>query len=167
VFCKFPVTADMSPFLEDMVNLARRYCELIESSGADDGSWLARVSDLLPRIHATLSLVDGSARQPSASLKADLDARFELYTHLRELLGDRDGYWMEFDRSGDFHAMTGSLADDLTDIYCELKHGLRLVEERPELAADGWLIGFEHHWGRHLVDAERHLAELASQGRLT
>jgi hypothetical protein len=101
-----------------------------------------------------------------AYLTPDLDARFELFSHLRDLLGERDGYWLEFDRVGDSAHMTGSLADDLTDIYCELKHGLRLVDSQPQRALKGWRDGFEDHWGRHLFDAQRHLSALAAQHRL-
>jgi hypothetical protein len=99
-------------------------------------------------------------------LTPDLDARFELFSHLRGLLGERDGYWMEFDRVGDAEVMTGSLADDLTDIYCELKHGLRLIDSDPRRALRGWREGFEDHWGQHLTDAQRHLSALAAQDRL-
>lgn len=41
--------------------------------------------------------------------------------------------------------MTGSLADDLTDIYCELKHGLRMVDEDPRRSLNTWREGFTRH----------------------
>jgi hypothetical protein len=156
----------MSRLVVEMIDLSRQYCELIESSGADRGAWLRNVSELLPKLHATVTSLDGRPYLGGSGIIPDLDARFELYTHLRELLGDRDGYWLEFDRVGDEEAMTGSLADDLTDIYCELKHGLRLADKRPEDALEDLLSGFEYHWGRHLVDAERQLSILAAAGRL-
>jgi hypothetical protein len=82
-------------------------------------------------------------------------------------LADRDGYFLEFDRHQDgVEAMTGSLADDLTDIYCELKHGLRAFDSNPGRALETWFLGYECHWGQHLVDAERHLANLAAADRL-
>jgi hypothetical protein len=151
---------------EEMMGLARRYCELIDSSGVEHPSWLGGVAELLPRLHAAVASLGGYELGEGAYLTPDLDARFELYSHLRELLGERDGYWLEFDRIGDEEPMTGSLADDLTDIYCELKHGLRLAEEHPEDAIVGWRDGFECHWGQHLFDAQRHLSALAAQDRL-
>ena len=150
----------------EMIELARSYCELIEASGAGPEGWLREVADLLPRLQAAITSLDGPNSRDDVGLMPDLDARFALFSHLRALLGERDGYWLEFDRVGDGCAMTGSLADDLTDIYCELKHGLRVLAERPELAVPGWLNGYESHWGRHLVDAQRHLASLAAVGRL-
>lgn len=151
----------------EFAGLAERYCELIEASARENRGWLRHVANLLPRLHAAISSVrraDAGAAQP---IRVDLDARFELYSRLRLLLADRDGYWLEFDRAGDGAAgMTGSLADDLTDIYCELKAGLAIRAISPESALAAWARGFDWHWGRHLVDAERHLAMLAAQGRL-
>lgn len=156
----------MSHNAANMVELAQRYCALIEVSSVDRKYWLQEVAEVLPLLHAAVTSLNGRPYNGDATLTPDLDARFELFSHLRELLGDRDGYWLEFDHIDDSNAMTGSLADDLTDIYCELKHGLRLVESEPELAVEGWLNGFENHWGRHLADAERHLTALSAQRRL-
>lgn len=157
----------MSRQFEHMIGLAERYCRLIEASGDDEPAWLGYVADILPRLHAAVTLLEGCDLGVGNDLTPDLDARFELYSHLRDLLGERDGYWLEFDRVDDSELMTGSLADDLTDIYCELKHGLRLVDQHPESALRGWRDGFEHHWGQHLLDAQRHLSALAAQDRLT
>jgi hypothetical protein len=156
----------MSSQAPEIINLAQRYCELIEASCAEYASWLQEVADLLPRLRAAVNSLDGHRCDGDLTLFPDLDARFELYTHLVELLGDRDSYRLEFDRVGGSLTKTGSLADDLTDIYCELKHGLSTVEEDPDKSVRAFLEGFSLHWGQHLTDAERHLSELASQGRL-
>jgi hypothetical protein len=159
-------TGQVNPLSGDIAALATAYCRLIEASGAPSVPWLSGIAELLPRLHAAVLSLDPEEGEDDEPLAADLDARFELYTHLRGLLGERDGYWLEFDRIGGHSAMTGSLADDLTDIYCELKHALRVHEIHPQLAERGWYLGFAAHWGQHLVDAERHLSGLAAQGRL-
>jgi len=156
----------MSPAASELVQVARNYCELIEASSPAEEKWLSRVAALLPRIHAAVAELGEDPLNGDHVMSADLDARFELYTHLRELLGELDGYWMEFDASHDNQCMSGSLADDLTDIYCELKHGLGLVEGQPSEAVEGWRRGFKVHWGQHLVDAERHLYDLRTKGVL-
>ncbi|QGU33904.1 DUF5063 domain-containing protein [Thermochromatium tepidum] len=155
-------------FDQDLARLARRYCELIENRATQRGVWLARIAELLPRLHAGISSLDATELPPGEPLEpVDLDARFELFSQLRRLLADRDAYWLEFDSVDDgMTAMTGSLADDLTDIYYELKQGLRLFESDPERAVATWASGYRQHWGQHLVDAERHLAMLRSQSRL-
>jgi len=156
----------MSRNVPELVSLARRYCEVIETSSTENVSWLKEVAQLLPRVHAAVGSINGGAHEGVSGLAADLDKRFELFTRLVKLLGDRDSYWLEFDSHDDSQMMTGSLADDLTDIYCELKHGLRTVDENPADSIHAWVEGFSRHWGQHLVDAQRHLSALASQGRL-
>ena len=152
----------------EVAGLARRYCDLIEAStGGHPRQWLRDVAALLPRLQAAVSSVSAPVSGVVPTSVVDLDARFELFWRLHDLLADRDGYWLEFDRASEgADGMTGSLADDLTDIYCELKSGLGLYARHPEYALRGWAYGFDRHWGRHLVDAERHLTLLAAQGRL-
>jgi hypothetical protein len=155
----------------EVAGLARRYCDLIETSAHHrsfvSGPWLKDVATLLPRIQAAICSVSVPYSSTGRSESVDLDERFELFSRLRKLLADRDGYWLEFDRASEgTDGMTGSLADDLTDIYCELKLGLRLYDNDPECAVTSWAWGFDSHWGRHLVDAERHLAVLAAEDRL-
>ncbi|NEX21195.1 DUF5063 domain-containing protein [Thiorhodococcus mannitoliphagus] len=150
----------------EIAALARHYCDLIRKA-ADDGAWLKAVADLLPRLHAAIASVEADCSCIDHSDPVDLDARFERFTILRGLLGDRDSYWLEFDSAAEgLNAMTGSLADDLTDIYSELEQGLRLFDLDPEYALAVWTSGYEHHWGRHLIDAERHLVTLGAQSRL-
>ena len=149
----------------EVASLARCYCSFIEkASSAGDERWLADVAAILPRLHAAIASVEADLCHVDAFDPVDLDARFELYSLLRGLLGDRDSYWLEFDSVED-GAMTGSLADDLTDIYCELKNGLRLFELDPGYGLAAWASGYDLHWRRHLVDAERHLARLGVRAR--
>jgi hypothetical protein len=102
---------------------------------------------------------------------ADFEDRFDLFSELRTCLGERDIYWLEYDHPGDISMdgehRTGSLADDLTDIYFELKRGLNMLEAAgPDKVAHLWESGFRQHWGQHLVDAERHLYALKVNDRL-
>ena len=156
----------MSPQFTEMSKIATNYCNMIESVQDADFSWLERMERLLPKLHAAISALGDPDSAKEFSLAPDLDARFELFVVLRRLLGHRDGYWMEFDVAQDGQTMTGSLADDLTDIYCELKHGLLLMDHEPGRAIDDWTSGYKVHWGQHLVDAERHLYELRSRDQL-
>lgn len=150
----------------DIKVLAQKYCDLIDSSTADDYSWLREVASLLPRLHAAIQSLQTPRHNGTAVLCRDLDARFELYMHLVELLGDRNPYWLEFDGFDGTHVMTGSLADDLTDIYYELKSGLLKADLDREGSSHCWQHGFDTHWGRHLADATRHLSDLHARGRL-
>lgn len=156
----------MSPEVIELENLARNYCELVDSLDEGNVTWLQQVATLLPKLHVAVSGLNLPKPADGHYNFADLDARFELYSQLRQLLGERDGYWMEFDVAGDGQSMSGSLADDLTDIYCELKNGLKLMDGEPELALEGWHTGYHLHWGQHLLDAERHIYELSARDEL-
>ena len=159
----------MSPQIREIAALARSYCELVESADERDPTWLQEVATMLPRLQAAILALGSPPEELGGTLVADLDARFELFTYLHRLLGERDAYWLEFDGTFDKQCMSGSLADDLTDIYCELKHGLRLMEDEAvgsEMALEGWRRGYKNHWGQHLLDAERHLYGLMARGEL-
>lgn len=158
----------MTPQTEQMLNVAQAYCGLIEQAAVKKppSRWLTDVAALLPRINAAVAALQDDLR-PERWDDQDLDARFDLYARLHELLGELDAYWLEFDALGDEACRSGSLADDLTDIYCELKSGLELAGAAPEKAADGteqavanWRTGYLKHWGRHVIDAQRHLMDL-------
>lgn len=153
----------------ELATAANEYCQLIEHVNRVGGDWLEKLSCILSNIH-TAVLVMG--RQVDSTVNnfqhsnVDYERRFELYSQLRRLLGERDKYWLEFDTDdveNGMSNMSGSLADDITDIYFELKSGLDLLEadpDHPSRAATRWQSGFMLHWGQHLVDAERHLYEL-------
>lgn len=154
--------------LDEVLTVARHYCDLIDASGLDRPAWLQEIARILPRLHAAMTSLHYSAPHAQHDHPVDLDARFELYSHLRELLADRDGYFLEFDCAKEgVDAMTGSLADDLTDIYCELKHGLRAFQANPGQVLEAWFLGYDCHWGQHLADAQRHLAYLEANNRLS
>jgi hypothetical protein len=149
-----------------MFSTAREYCGLIESAEEADEEWLLALLELLPRLHAAMTAVAPQAEPlRSEPMQADLDARFDLFSRLRRMLGDRDPYWLEFDAAHEGSHMSGSLADDLTDIYCELKVGLNRVESDadPRHTLGDWRHGYRVHWGQHLVDAERHLYNLSAR----
>lgn len=151
----------------EMIETAKAFCYLIENVDELDSSWLHQMACLLPRLHAAVRSLKSRNPAPYCLVNPDLDARFEIYSRLRDRLGINDSYWMEFDVALDGQSMTGSLADDLTDIYCDLKSGLNILDEEPALALDNWRSSFKIHWGQHLVDASRHLYELDTRDHLS
>lgn len=55
-------------------------------------------------------------------------------------------------------AVVGDLADDLADVYRDIKDGLALWEHgHPIEAVWHWRFHFAFHWGRHAADALRAL----------
>jgi hypothetical protein len=153
-----------------IVDVAREFCEMIELAGqADDAFWLKGMAQLMPRLHAEFASLEGEMVDGSQPPSPDLEARFELYSRLKALLGEHDEYWMEFDVAHDGQSKSGSLADDFTDIYCELKQGLDQLQRRPSQSDEvicHWEHGYRLDWGQHVVDAERHLYALRSRNQL-
>jgi hypothetical protein len=51
--------------------------------------------------------------------------------------------------------VVASLADDIADIYRDLKKGFALLDAggSRDRAVWEWRHGFEHHWGRHAAHA--------------
>ena len=158
----------MSGEFDDLRRIAQEYCDLIEIVGEDQQGWLAKVANILPKLHAAIVTVLELDKKGGSPVEADLELRFSLFSKLHRLLGEKDAYWMEYDL-GHEECKSGSLADDLTDIYCELKQGLKLLDTENadhESVLLGWREGYKIHWGKHLLDAERHLYELSSRGSL-
>ena len=154
---------------QELLKVAAEYCSLIEQVDDNEQDIFPSLIRILPRLHASMQAFVDNKEADCDIQDADLDARFELFSRLRQLLGDRDGYWLEFDVRSNEECKSGSLADDLTDIYCELKSGLLSLEENTkdqDAAIDDWRCGFKVHWGKHLVDAEKHLYDLQSSNRL-
>lgn len=153
---------------EELIVLARRYCALIESLELGDRGPLAELNEVLPRLHAAMTRIVVVGEEQPGDLVVDLDQRFELFSRLHRLLGDLDPYWMEYDVTPDRQEMSGSLADDLTDIYYELKFGLDRLDGQQDTdrTLGRWRLGFCRDWGQHVVDAERHLYSLSVRDQL-
>ncbi|HID44135.1 MAG TPA: DUF5063 domain-containing protein [Chromatiaceae bacterium] len=158
----------MTEEFEVLRRVAREYCDVIEAVGEQEEGWLKRVVKILPQLHAAISAVLELEKSGGNPVEANLEMRFSLFSKLHQLLGEKDAYWMEYDL-GHEECRSGSLADDLTDIYCELKQGLQMLENGgadPVTVLLNWREGYKIHWGKHLLDAERHLYELSSKGNL-
>jgi Domain of unknown function (DUF5063) len=159
--------SDNNRNIQEMVDVASAFCRLIETVDESDSSWLQQMAGLLPRLHAAVGALQGRDATPVCLVNSDLDKRFEIYSRLHDRLGANDSYWLQFDVAHDGQSMSGSLADDLTDIYCDLKSGLSIMDVEPTLALGNWRSSYQIHWGQHLVDASRHLYELDSRRQLS
>jgi len=152
---------NLSTEFSRMAECSQDFCSLIDCAGdspADD--WLVRLAEVLPQLHLAVKALNVSPPKPSFEPVPDDEDRFELFLKLYEYLGERDGYTVEFDVMRHGQRLSGSLADDLTDIYYDLKRGLDLLEKNPSepnIAATEWQTTYRDHWGHHLEDAERQL----------
>ena len=82
----------------------------------------------------------------------------EMYSRLKEELGDWDLYSQVFDPTKDREVIYGSLADDIADIYRDVKGGIVLYQTglaSPDHIVWEWRFSFYSHWGHHAIDALR------------
>ena len=161
------VMTSLANALSEMVAVAEDFCQLIDSKLQLSDDSLDQLFTLMPRLHAAVTALNAYDTGEIPPNEVDLDERFEVYSRLRRMLGERDSYWLEFDAAPEAMHMSGSLADDLTDIYFDLRYGLELLDEVwPQRAAQAWQSTYRMHWGQHLVDAERHLYALKVRNQL-
>jgi len=161
------VMTTLANALSEMVAVAEDFCALIDSKLQISDDSLDQLFTLMPRLHAAVTALNAYDAGEIPPNEVDLDERFEVYSRLRRMLGERDSYWLEFDAAPEAIHMSGSLADDLTDIYFDLRYGLELLDEVwPQRAAQAWQSTYRMHWGQHLVDAERHLYALKVRNQL-
>jgi hypothetical protein len=148
--------------------VAEQFCAIVDSCPN-----LSR-DELIAQVYSTLpKLIDQAICMPDVELDdSDEEAsdRFgqrentrlgheewqRLYHILGENLGDWNAYRQVFDPIFDTELIGGSLADDLADIYRDLKEGLVTNESctaSPEDKIWGWRFSFCTHWGKHAIDA--------------
>jgi hypothetical protein len=154
--------------------VAERYCAIVDAAAAvDRNEFLLQLYRFLP------VLIDQAIRLPRVEFNDDEEEDPEeetrirqvrararmtdeewgrLYNSLKERLGDWDLYWQVWDPTKDTEAIRGSLADDIADIYRDLKEGICLGKEDQvpnREATFEWRCGFYSHWGKHAIDALR------------
>jgi hypothetical protein len=159
---------------ENYTNIADRFGAVADEfcAAVDAASRIDRV-ELLARIYRILpKLINEAIKLPNITSDDDSDKAVEsklrpnvrlndeqwgqLYKSLKQKLGDWDGYTQVFDPTTDKEASFGTLADDIADIYRDLKEGLVLNETSqatPEEIIWDWRFAYYSHWGKHAIDA--------------
>ena len=174
--------------------MAARYCAEIASAGGQSRTtFLRRVHELLPVLYAAALALpsietaegddeDGEIDEAAEdAARAARDAReagdrrthdqwTALYQALAASIGEPGNHYSEMFHPYDLNArdpVTGSLADDLADIYGDLSDGLAKWR-RGDWARASWVwrFNFTVHWGEHATGALRALHALADQHEL-
>jgi hypothetical protein len=150
--------------------VAQEFCSIIESASKTDRT------TLLMNVYGVLPLlISGAISLPNFELSEEDDATEreeqspsrpsvrmtdeqwgQLYNQLKEKLGDWNLYQCVFDPTTDKKAICGSLADDIADIYRDLKEGLvcgKMHQAKPQDIVWTWRLLYYSHWGHHAMDA--------------
>ncbi len=173
-----PETVNYAEIATKFGSVADRFCALVDTARSlDRAELLLQLYRILPVLLTeaiVLPDVDLYGRDEPDDPNEDLsdnrvrapmgtDEWRELYQSLKEKFGDADVYWEVFDPTVKEEAIAASLADDIADIYRDLKEGLVLAEKQPaspEQLIWDWRFGFYSHWGEHATGALRTLHSL-------
>ena len=143
--------------VEHFAEIVRRYCAWADGSSVDINADMQTAQILLAELHfAVLDLPDDEF-EDDVELE---DVTAEQWKTVRERFANlqEEGYWTVFDPTKDQENDTvfALLADDLADIYRDIKYGL-LVFDAGHIseAIWEWKFNFKIHWGRHLLDAQK------------
>jgi hypothetical protein len=152
------MSVDGSPQLQAFATVAKDYVSIIDArEGKTAEHLLAQIEPQLLRLYSRI--LDVPLTFPPNDRTEDLfpsSAGSALHRSLSKQLGAFDVYRAIFDpyETASEAPVTGSLADDLADIYGDLRRGLERWEARDlEEATYEWRFGFEFHWGRHAASA--------------
>jgi hypothetical protein len=152
----------------EFAKVAGKFCRLIEGHRAMSREAFQEV------VLRNLSLLYAVALQLRSSSKtSDLQAQRmthaqweQLFKSLGRKLGTHQRYWVVFNPQAEEKPLVGNLADDLADIYRDLKPGLlafaRGRTRERAAAVWAWHVSFLQHWGHHAASAIRVLHELGA-----
>jgi hypothetical protein len=139
-----------------------RVCEAVDAMLAGGGDPEGQLVDLHPVL---ANLYAAGANLPDLECEAEesplhwmsYDDRLDLTRRLRDRLGLLDAYQELADPWTAHHAVEGSLAGDLAEVYADIKPGLlRLAQaDRLEETVSSLRQGFLSHWGRRLASVTR------------
>lgn len=151
----------MNEEASEFANEARRFSELMEVAQSSDERQFA-----IDCLRSVLHLCGQALILPSTELPTGVSIPerlgYETWKSIRSKIGEklpRDHYWQVFEpfEIEQPELLSGSLSDDLADIWCELNVGLHALDAHTEngtkQALWHWRFSFEIHWSRHAASA--------------
>ncbi|AAU93079.1 hypothetical protein MCA0630 [Methylococcus capsulatus str. Bath] len=157
-------TSTSSP--AQFAKIAEKFCRLVEGFARyEPQDWLALIARELGPLETAVRELAGRAGIGDYSMLADIEQRHRMYVELKTFLDGMDDYWTEADLEAGDGVMTGSLSDNVTEIYFALKRGLAHWNKGPAeagAAVGEWLSGFEVNWGYHLANLRSQLKHKAT-----
>ncbi|WP_100488345.1 DUF5063 domain-containing protein [Sporolactobacillus pectinivorans] len=142
----------------DFYKSANDFCDFVDLLGRckNRNKFNKLLKNLLRLYHKGLDLPQVTL-ETSKSTKVDVS-----YPKLK--IKKYDTYWEVFNPYQPDEPIQGSLTDDISDIYHDLKEGISLYEQKKyKEAVWHWKFNFEMHWGAHAIDAMRALHYLINR----
>ncbi len=154
---------NIDPAIEQFAEVARQYCAWAEGEFGEAQEEMRRARRLLAELHlAAIQLPDLGIGKDKDATRISHDDWSRMFQKFGSL--PLTTYWDVFNPLEETEPVENSLADDLADIYRDVKAGLSLFEAQDFIdAAWDWRFHFQIHWGQHLVGAQRALHEYLSE----
>ena len=131
-----------------------RHCDIVTSSKISTLEKNSKLKDL------QVSILDLYTRAISLPEVEPIESKVPTYKIEIPQINFKqwDEYWIIFDPFHNEKPVGCSLADDVLDIYRDVKEGLILYQRNEKRRAIwDWKLNFEIHWGNHAVNAIRAL----------
>jgi Domain of unknown function (DUF5063) len=151
---------------------ASQFCDLLELDVPQSDSWIREILMALSDLYVAANKL--SMLEP-VEFSEDIPEQLKIHHHQWEAMCDRVSqvlpqtlYLTYFDLTEALDPEQkpgiGDLADDLADIYRDLKPGLRATGSQDDTAMGAvlfeWQFSFRSHWGDHAVNAMKLLHQL-------
>lgn len=149
--------ADAALFYDQFRRHAQRFVSLVERGEAlPTRSFLIEIATALAELCAMALTLP--AIEPETQTKPDVEIPTpSVVETLRNRLGDADGHWEVFNPRQKDEPVEGSLAEDIGNIYEDLKRGLLLTAHGASTTEVlwHWREAFKSRWGMHATGAMR------------
>jgi len=145
--------------IQDFTRVAREYCQIIDALDQKEvGQGLNILAHTLPTLYLmALDLPQGdTVSEEGFETIVSHEEWQAIFLKLQGYFGEKDLYFHVFNPIDltDDRPVAGSLSDDLSDIYRDLKEGIvRLGKASEGDIVWHWKFNFSIHWGTHLVTA--------------
>ncbi|OYT17654.1 MAG: hypothetical protein B7C24_01475 [Bacteroidetes bacterium 4572_77] len=149
----------------EMITVANEYCHFIEKAHKyEPKEILGYLQKIFPLLYLKGSLLPNVEVQvPEASERFVTAESWEIiFNELRDKFKPDDIYWvMDHSQKMDIEPQKENLADNLTDIYQDLKDFILLYSKGTQSAQENAVHDckhyFEIHWGERLVKAQKYV----------
>jgi hypothetical protein len=149
--------------VDPFARLASEFCRFLGSSAKLQRERIVlRSAEMLPQLYsAVMKLPRLRCGHPPARIASAP----RLDRALGRKLRDWNGYWEYFSPGDRLSSVAGNLADDLADVYADLRLGLDARRRCDGCAVHEWTNNLVH-WGEHATSALRVLHSLIIEHRL-
>lgn len=151
-----------------MLTVANEFCHFIEKAyNYENQDILEYMQKILPLMYLKGSLLPNIEVQvPEANEKFVTEENWEIiFNELRDKFKPKDEYWTVDHADFNFNeSEKSSLAENLTDIYQDLKDFVLLYAKSTEAAKENAVrdckLYYEVHWGYRIVQALKYIHDL-------